>query len=181
MSRKLIVSISQLTDKHRAQIHEVTQAHNFTVSFFQEEAEAIPVMADAEVLFSQSGQLGRLAPRLRWQCTPSAGVNQFAAPDTFASAQTVLTNSSGAYGVTIAEHILMVTLELMRQQQEYTQIVARREWRRDLAVRSIRDSRVYLADLGSSNGSFVKVNGERMVGMESFVLLGQQLFRVNLT
>jgi hypothetical protein len=46
---------------------------------------------------------------------------------------------------------------------------------------SIRDSRVYLADLGSSNGSFVKVNGERMVGMESFVLLGQQLFRVNLT
>lgn len=46
---------------------------------------------------------------------------------------------------------------------------------------SIRDSRVFLADLGSSNGSFVKVNGERMVGMESFVLLGQQLFRVNLT
>ncbi len=46
---------------------------------------------------------------------------------------------------------------------------------------SIRDGHVYLVDLGSSNGSFVKVNGERMVGMESFVLLGQQLFRVNLT
>ena len=34
-------------------------------------------------------------------------------------------------------------------------------------------------DLGSSNGTFIKVNGERNVGHESFVLLGQQLFRLN--
>ncbi|MBA3541332.1 MAG: FHA domain-containing protein, partial [Deltaproteobacteria bacterium] len=45
---------------------------------------------------------------------------------------------------------------------------------------TLRDGRVYLADLGSSNGTFVKVNGERAVGHDSFVLLGQQLFRLNL-
>jgi hypothetical protein len=45
---------------------------------------------------------------------------------------------------------------------------------------SLRDGRVFLADLGSSNGTFIKVNGERAVGHESFVLLGQQLFRLNL-
>ncbi|MCX5741087.1 MAG: FHA domain-containing protein [Proteobacteria bacterium] len=45
---------------------------------------------------------------------------------------------------------------------------------------SLRDGRVFLADLGSSNGTFVKVNGERAVGHDSFVLLGQQLFRLNL-
>jgi hypothetical protein len=45
---------------------------------------------------------------------------------------------------------------------------------------SLRDGRVYLTDLGSSNGTFIKVNGERAVGHESFVLLGQQLFRLNL-
>jgi pSer/pThr/pTyr-binding forkhead associated (FHA) protein len=44
---------------------------------------------------------------------------------------------------------------------------------------SLRDGRVFLADLGSSNGTFIKVNGERGVGNESFVLLGQQLFRLN--
>jgi pSer/pThr/pTyr-binding forkhead associated (FHA) protein len=43
----------------------------------------------------------------------------------------------------------------------------------------LRDGRVFLADLGSSNGTFMKVNGERAVGHESFVLLGQQLFRLN--
>jgi pSer/pThr/pTyr-binding forkhead associated (FHA) protein len=44
---------------------------------------------------------------------------------------------------------------------------------------TLRDGRVFLADLGSSNGTFIKVNGERPVGHESFVLLGQQLFRLN--
>jgi len=44
---------------------------------------------------------------------------------------------------------------------------------------TLRDNRVFLQDLGSSNGTFVKVNGERAVGHESFVLLGQQLFRLN--
>jgi pSer/pThr/pTyr-binding forkhead associated (FHA) protein len=44
---------------------------------------------------------------------------------------------------------------------------------------TLRDGRVFLADLGSSNGTFVKVNGERAVGHDSFVLLGQQLFRLN--
>lgn len=45
---------------------------------------------------------------------------------------------------------------------------------------SLRDGRVYLADLGSSNGTFIKVNGERAIANDSFVLLGQQLFRINL-
>lgn len=45
---------------------------------------------------------------------------------------------------------------------------------------TLRDNRVILADLGSSNGTFIKVNGERTIGHESFVLLGQQLFRINL-
>lgn len=44
---------------------------------------------------------------------------------------------------------------------------------------SLRDGRVFLADLGSSNGTFIKVNGERGVAHDSFVLLGQQLFRLN--
>ncbi|MCB9563525.1 MAG: FHA domain-containing protein [Kofleriaceae bacterium] len=44
---------------------------------------------------------------------------------------------------------------------------------------STREGRVFLADMGSSNGTFLKIAGERAIGNDSFVLLGQQLFRLN--
>jgi hypothetical protein len=43
---------------------------------------------------------------------------------------------------------------------------------------TLRENRAFLTDLGSSNGTFIKVNGERAIGHDSFVLLGQQLFRI---
>jgi pSer/pThr/pTyr-binding forkhead associated (FHA) protein len=46
---------------------------------------------------------------------------------------------------------------------------------------SLHDGQVYLTDLGSSNGSFLRIRGERTVAPGSFVLMGQQLFRVELT
>jgi pSer/pThr/pTyr-binding forkhead associated (FHA) protein len=44
---------------------------------------------------------------------------------------------------------------------------------------STRDGRVYLADMGSSNGTFIKVQGERELDTNAFVLLGQQLFKLS--
>jgi pSer/pThr/pTyr-binding forkhead associated (FHA) protein len=37
-----------------------------------------------------------------------------------------------------------------------------------------------LSDLGSSNGTFIRVQGERMLTDGSFILLGQQLFRLSM-
>jgi pSer/pThr/pTyr-binding forkhead associated (FHA) protein len=42
---------------------------------------------------------------------------------------------------------------------------------------TLRDGRVYLADVGSSNGTFLRVRGERAVSSGGFILMGQQLFR----
>jgi pSer/pThr/pTyr-binding forkhead associated (FHA) protein len=43
---------------------------------------------------------------------------------------------------------------------------------------SYRHGQVYLQDLASSNGTFLKVRGERTVRGGTFILMGQQLFRV---
>jgi pSer/pThr/pTyr-binding forkhead associated (FHA) protein len=46
---------------------------------------------------------------------------------------------------------------------------------------AIIDNHVYLSDLGSSNGTFLRIRAERSVPNGAFVLMGQQLFRVELT
>lgn len=43
---------------------------------------------------------------------------------------------------------------------------------------SWRQGQVFLQDLASSNGTFLKVRGERTVRSGTFLLMGQQLFRV---
>jgi len=43
---------------------------------------------------------------------------------------------------------------------------------------TLRDGRVYLTDLGSSNGTFLRVRDARVVPSGSLLLMGQQLFRV---
>jgi len=45
---------------------------------------------------------------------------------------------------------------------------------------AINDGQVYLSDLGSSNGTFLRIRTERRLPAGSFVLMGQQLFRVEL-
>lgn len=148
MPRKLVTVNPALDDHHREQIRAAAEKNGFEALFFQKTAQALPYLADAEVVFGQSPALAQNSPRLRWLCTPSAGVDQFLTPGVFASPDTVLTNSSGAYGVTIAEHIVMLALEILRRQMDYSAIVRRREWVRDLPVRSIKGSRVTLLGTG---------------------------------
>jgi pSer/pThr/pTyr-binding forkhead associated (FHA) protein len=41
------------------------------------------------------------------------------------------------------------------------------------------DGRVYLTDVGSSNGTFIRLRSERAVGGTDILLMGQQLFRID--
>ncbi len=142
------MSIAQLKERHRAEIRSAAAKHSFEAIFYETVAQALPALQDAEIVFGQSVQLLKNAPHLRWICTPSAGVKHLTDTDCFVNADILLSNSSGAYGVTVAEHIIMVVLELMRRQQEYTQIIARHEWTRNLDVRSIHGSRITLLGTG---------------------------------
>ncbi|MBR2822466.1 MAG: D-2-hydroxyacid dehydrogenase [Clostridia bacterium] len=147
-AKKIVVVLPQLEDQYRSRIRAAAEAHGLEVSFFGTAAESLPALADAEIILGQSPELAQNAPALRWICTPSAGVNQFLGEGVFASPRAVLSNSSGAYGVTIAEHTLMMILALFRQRPAYDGIVARREWKRDLPVRSILGGRFLLAGTG---------------------------------
>lgn len=147
--RKILVDIPQLNEKHRADIEAAAKRHGFMAAFTGGvKPRAMAEAADAEIIFGPNPALPGVAAALQWLCVPSAGAEAYLSPALYANPDAALTNSSGAYGVTISEHIVMVTLELMRRQMEYNELVASRRWRRDLSIRSIRDSRITLLGAG---------------------------------
>lgn len=146
--RKLLVNIVQLTQAHRAAIAAAAEGAGWEAVFCDDPASALKEAADAEVIFGPDAALLKAAPKLQWLCVPSAGAEQYLSPALYANPDALLSNSAGAYGVTIAEHIVMVTLELMRRKQEYDAVVARRGWLRTLPIHSIRGSRVTLLGTG---------------------------------
>ena len=148
MPRKLVTVIPSLAPEHVERIRTEANRLGFEAAYFGNCTDAQAALLEAEVVFGQDENLPRLAPRLKWLCSPSAGINQFCEPNSAFPEGAMLTNSSGAYGVTIAEHIFMVTLEMQRRQMEYVALARKHVWRRDLAVRSIYGSRVLLLGTG---------------------------------
>ena len=148
MNRKLVVVIPDLTENHQERIREAAKRHGFDCRFFDGPSESLPYLKDAEVAVSSDPVLSQNAPNLRWLCSPFAGTDRFIADDAFANPAALLTNSSGAYGVTISEHVIMLLTEILRRQPEYRAHIEKREWIRWLPVRSIHGSRITLLGTG---------------------------------
>ena len=171
MSRNICIYQEFLTDAHKAQIQKTAEEAGFVPHFFTldqfEEAKAC--VQDCEVLYAHSPDLLRTAPSsLKWYCCSFAGVDPYCKdPTIFANPDCVLTNSN-VYGVTIAEHVVMVTLMLLRRMPEYEEIVRNRSWSNQLPIRSIRDNEFTI--LGTGN---IGVNvAERVRGMGAAKVIG---------
>ena len=145
---KIAVVLRELTEAQRERIRTAAEGHGFEIRFFSTAEEDPAYLNEAEVLFGHLPQAAKTSKQLRWICTPFAGVDQFLAEDAFANPEAMLTNSSGAYGVTIAEHTVMMLLDILRRQPEYRRLTDAHVWRRDLTVRSIKGSRITLLGTG---------------------------------
>jgi pSer/pThr/pTyr-binding forkhead associated (FHA) protein len=47
------------------------------------------------------------------------------------------------------------------------------------SIAKAKDGKIYLTDVGSSNGTFVRLRAEHQVGPTDILLMGQQLFRID--
>ena len=76
-----MVAISELTDAQRQTIARAAAARGFEALFFDGAEAALPALADAEVVFGQDARLAQNAPKLRWLCSPFAGVDKMCIRD----------------------------------------------------------------------------------------------------
>ena len=171
MSRNICIYQEFLTDAHKAQIQKTADEVGFVPHFFTLDQfdAAKACLQDCEVLYAHSPELLRSAPAsLQWYCCSFAGVDPYCKDDgIFANPDCMLTNSNG-YGVTIAEHVVMVTLMLLRRMPEYEEIVRSHSWSNQLPIRSIRDNEFTI--LGTGN---IGVNvAERLRGMGAANIIG---------
>ncbi len=138
----------EMTENEEEAIRRAAEAYGMHAEFYPTAEEAMPHVEDAEILFGFSPELAGKAPNLKWYCTSSAGVDRFTDRSIYAAKDVILTSSSGAYGTTIAEHVIMVLLEVLRRQSEYSDFVSRHVWKRGLPVQSIYQSRIALLGTG---------------------------------
>ena len=148
MERYLLTVIPEFAPSDRDRIRQAAEERGFTSLFYNSPEEAAEILPEAEIVFGYDRSLALEEGALKWLCTPFAGINQFVDKNIFLNGQAVLTNSSGAYGTAIAEHIIMILLEILRREKDYEEIIAGRGWVRDLPIRSIRGSRITLMGTG---------------------------------
>ena len=81
-----------------------------------DDAAAVDAIADADIAFSSQVGPAQLAAarRLRWIHSPAAGVGAMLFPEMVAS-PVVMTNSRGLAADVMAEHVVAVTLALLRR------------------------------------------------------------------
>jgi len=160
MSRDICVYQDFLTEAHRTQITQAAQTAGFVPHFFTMEQfeEAKACLQHCEVLFAHTPELVRTAPAtLQWYSCSYAGADPYCMNDgIFANPDCRMTNASGAYGVTISEHIIMVLLMLLRRMPEFEAVMNRRGWTGERPVRSIFGSEITVLGPGDIGATFAR-------------------------
>lgn len=106
-------------------------------------------------------------PRLRWMQVPSAGVDHL--KGAFDPVRTILTNSSGAFGIVIGEYLTAGLLMLFKKIPAYLKNQREHLWRSEGTAQSVYGSLITVVGLGDIGGSFaerMRMMGARVRGVK---------------
>lgn len=155
--RKIAILDNFLEPKHLELIRKTAEECGFSVDYFEKNHIDAEIAKDYEVVYGLPRPSAmKVFKNLKWFCTSSAGVDVYTADELYATQDFILTNASGSYGVTIAEHIIMVTLMLLRRMPDFQQIMAQRGWQQSLPMRSIYGSAITVLGTGDIGTEFAR-------------------------
>jgi phosphoglycerate dehydrogenase-like enzyme len=153
---KILVISSMLKDRHKEQILGIAKKYNAEVCFAGAEGEAPEAFAEPDVIYGFGMQMAKTQKSLKWLCVPSAGVDYLMKPGVFANEACLLSNSSGAYGVSIAEHMIATSLMMMRRLTEFYEETLDSHWGKPRAQRSLWGSRITVLGTGDIGQCFAR-------------------------
>jgi len=157
MSRIIGICIPFLNEDRKNKILETAKLCGFEVKFCDYEKVTQDDIDSCEVLFGMaSRKLVSNAKNLKWMQASFAGVDKYVNLDNIRNGNVILTNASGAYGITIAEHMITVLLMLMRKMPEYYDLQKEKGWRMLGEIKSIMNSTITVVGFGDIGENFAK-------------------------
>ena len=158
MAKKIGIIIDFLNDKYERQLNAAAAKYGYEIEYFPSSAEAVGRVDDCEILYGHCSQkVIRSAKSLKWYCCCWAGVDHFCDESLYQNPDCRLTNSSGAYGTTISEHLIMVCLMLLRRQMEYTEVIRNGGWETlPGGIRSLHGARITVLGTGDIGTEFAR-------------------------
>lgn len=170
--KKIAVYTGFMTGAYREKIDRAAAAAGFTADYYDSARPTEALEANLEKYEIIYGHvppaLLKGAKNLKWLCSDFAGIEGYLDESVWPRPDCLLSNSSGAYGPTISEHIVMLALMLLRRMPEYLPALARREWPYYAPIRSIAGSRVVMlgtGDIGSHTARRMKALGASVTGV----------------
>ena len=153
--KKIVVTEDVFDEKDRAEIREAAEALGYQVVF--SDGKPVDDLSEAEIIYGGFGGLFQDIPlnNLKWIHSSTAGVEPFL-KDGVLPEGCLLSNSSGAYGVAVAEHGFTLMMMLLRHMPEYMERVKARVWSHDLSSRSLYGSRITVLGTGDIGRNFAQ-------------------------
>lgn len=145
-----------LEQKHLDQIKSVVASLGHEVFFYKAEAEIPQSNFDADIIYGFAPSIVKTSKNLKWLCVPWAGVDSLMVPGYFANEDCLLTNAAGAYGVSIAEHMIAVSLVMMRRLDEFMAETRAGQWKLPRPQKSLKDCRITVLGTGDIGSTFAK-------------------------
>ncbi len=153
---KIVVINRLLKETHKEQIRKAAAVAGGSVLFVGSEEDIPSGWEDCEVIYGFGMKNAGKNKDLKWLSVPSAGVDYLMKPGVFANEDCLVTNSSGAYGVTIAEHIIAVSLMMMRRLDYSYRESLKGNWSSPVLQKSLKDCRILVLGTGDIGCSFAR-------------------------
>ena len=154
---KIVVVSSVIEKEHKDMITAVSDRFNAEVCFTASENDLPEGFEEPDVIYGFGLGIAKRDKNLKWLCVPSAGVDYLMKPGVFANDECLISNSSGSYGVTIAEHIIAVTLMMMRRITSYYAESLNGNWEHNHYQQdSIKDSHITVLGTGDIGNEFAR-------------------------
>lgn len=153
---KILVINNMLEQSLLDLIKTAAEEINATVHFYTSEADIPESDYDADIIYGFAPSIVKTSRNLKWLCVPWAGVDSLMTPDYFANPDCLLTNSAGAYGVSIAEHMIATSLVMMRRLNEFMEETRNGQWLKPRPQKSLKDCRITVLGTGDIGTTFAK-------------------------